>query len=134
MQPYQPKNLLDNAGLITLKSFVVDEKKADLVYKGEVDTPLILVENIHNPVNDAFWLNIKNLWVLIGRVPPLVVEMDDIVIFKEKGRWGLFRFVGKSGDMVVLTDGLRKKRTKVKVDDFFQLNLLGKVLRVQQKL
>lgn len=120
--------------IINLKSFVVNDRTAELVYKGEVSTPFILVENIENPVENAFWVNIKNLWVLLGKVPPLVVEMDDIVIFKEKGRWGLFRFVGRDGEMVILTDGMRKKKTKVNIDNFFQLNLLGKVLRVQQKL
>lgn len=134
MRPSLQKNLPESLGFVNLKSFVVDEKTADLVYKGEVQTPTILVENIENLEENVFWLNIKNLWVLIGKVPPLVVGMDDIVMFKEKGKWGLFRFVGKSGDMVILTDGMRKKKTKVNADDFFRLNLLGKVLRVQQKL
>lgn len=47
---------------------------------------------------------------------------------------GTFRFAGKTGNMVILTDGFRRKKTKVKDEDFFQLNLLGKVIRVQRRL
>lgn len=134
MQPSLQKNLPENLQTVSLKSFVVGEKNQELVCKGEVQTPAVLVENIDSPEENVFWVNITNLWVLIGRVPPLVVEMDDIVIFKEKGKWGLFRFVGKEKDEVILTDGMRRKKTRVKTADFFKLNLLGKVLRVQQKL
>lgn len=134
MQPSRQKNLPENLQTVSLKTFVVGEKNQELVYKGEVQTPAVILENIDSPEENVFWVNVTNLWVLIGKVPPLVVEMDDIVIFKERGKWGLFRFVGKEKDEVILTDGMRRKKTRVKAVDFFQLNLLGKVIRVQQKL
>lgn len=134
MQQFLQKNLPENLEVVSLKAFVVNEKNGDLIYKQDISTPFILVEDIEDYSNNVFWLNLKNLWILIGKVPPLTVELDDIVIFKEKGKWGLFRFAGKTGNMVILTDGFRRKKTKVKDEDFFQLNLLGKVIRVQRRL
>ncbi|MEZ0324226.1 MAG: hypothetical protein ABWJ98_07980 [Hydrogenothermaceae bacterium] len=112
----------------------MNEKTGELIQKDNVETPLVLVEYIPDFEENCFWINLKNLWILVGRVPPLVVEMDDIILFRERGRWGLFRFVEKKENIVILTDGMRKKKTKVNVEDFSKINLLGKVIRVQQKL
>lgn len=134
MQPSQQKNLPEDLETVLLKSFKVDERTAELIQGDDISTPYILVKEVENFLENTFWVNLQNLWVLIGKVPPLSVEMDDIIIFREKGRWGLFRFVERGKDFVVLTDGLRRKKTKVKVEDFSQLNFLGKVIRVQKRV
>lgn len=134
MRQFQQESLPENIDVVSLKSFVINEKTGELIYRGDVPTASILIEDIEDYSNNAFWLNLNSLWILIGKVPPLTVNMDDIVIFKEKDKWGLFRFAGKTNDMVILTDGFRRKKTKVKDEYFFKLNLLGKVIRVQRKL
>lgn len=135
MLRYQQKKLdeqiKDN---VDIRSFVVNEKTGDLIQKEDIPTPYILLDGIDNFRENVFWINLKNLWILVGKVPPLGIEMDDIVLFKEKGKWGLFRFVEKSGDFVILTDGFRRKKTKVRDENLSGLNMLGKVLRVQKRL
>lgn len=134
MQQFQQRNLPETADKVSLKSFFVNEKTGELIQKDFIETPLVLVESIPEFEENCFWINLKNLWILVGKVPPLTVEMDDIILFREKGKWGLFRFVEKREDIVILTDGMRKKKTKVNIEDFSKINLLGKVIRVQQKL
>ncbi|MCX7738819.1 MAG: hypothetical protein N2Z80_05350 [Hydrogenothermaceae bacterium] len=112
----------------------MDEKTGELLQREDIPTPLPIVEAIDSCEENAFWVNLKNLWVLIGKAPPLSLEMDDIIIFRERGKWGLFRLVERKDGYIILTDGQRKKKTKVRLEDFSQLNLLGKVIRVQQKL
>ncbi|MEJ5172754.1 MAG: hypothetical protein WHT47_03490 [Hydrogenothermaceae bacterium] len=134
MQQSQQRNLPETADKVGLKSFSVNEKTGELIQKESIETPLILVESIPDFEENCFWINLKNLWILVGKVPPLTVEMDDIILFREKGKWGLFRFIEKKESVVILTDGMRKKKTKVNIEDFSKINLLGKVIRVQQKL
>lgn len=134
MRQYLQKNSPESLETISLRSFTVDEKTGALLQREDIPTPFPLVEAIDSCQDNAFWVNLKNLWVLIGKVPPLSLEMDDIIIFMERGKWGLFRLVERKDGYIILTDGQRKKKTKVRLEDFSQLNLLGKVIRVQQKL
>jgi SOS-response transcriptional repressor LexA len=100
----------------------------------ETPTNLIIVENVENFKENTFWLKIKNLWVLVGKVPPLSIQSGDIILFKEKGKWGMFRFIEKKEDTVILSDVKGKKKTKVKEENFTSINILGKVIRIQDKV
>ena len=71
---------------------------------------------------------------MVGKIPPLTIESSDVILFKEKGRWGLFKIIEKKDSMFILTDGKGLRKTKVKEENLTELNLLGKVLRVQNKV
>lgn len=100
----------------------------------DVETPLILVENIPDFKESTFWVKIRNLWVLIGKIPPLKPEKEDIVLFREKGQWGLFKYLGEEDDKVILRDGKDQRTTKVPKEVVETLELFGKVIRVQEKV
>ncbi len=118
---------------IFLQSYeLIDEEHIDKLQ--EIETPLVLVENIENFKENVFWMKIRGLWVLVGKIPPLSVEEGDIVLFKEKGKWGLFKFSGKEGDNVILEDAKGERKTKVPKEVLDQLELYGKVLRVQERV
>jgi len=131
----QPKKLLkENTELkVNIKGFeVLDD--GEIKYLEDILTPLILVENIPNYKENVFWYKIRNLWVLVGKIPPLTIESSDVILFKEKGKWGLFKIIEKKDNMLILTDGKGLRKTKVKEENLTELNLLGKVLRVQNKV
>lgn len=111
---------------------LIDEETIDKIQ--DIETPLVLVENIENFKESAFWLKIRGLWVLVGKIPPLTVEKGDIVLFKEKGKWGLFRYLDKEDEMVLLEDAKGERKTKVPQEVLNQLELYGKVLRVQERV
>jgi hypothetical protein len=118
---------------VNIKGFeVLDD--GEIKYIEDILTPLILVENIQNYKENVFWYKIKNLWVLVGKIPPLTIESNDVILFKEKGKWGLFKIIEKKDSMLILTDGKGLRKTKVKEENLTELNLLGKVLRVQNKV
>ena len=118
---------------IFLQSYeLIDEEHIDKLQ--EIETPLVLVENIENFKENVFWMKIRGLWVLVGKIPPLSVEEGDIVLFKEKGKWGLFKFLGKEGDNIILEDAKGERKTKVPKEVLDQLELYGKVLRVQERV
>jgi hypothetical protein len=71
---------------------------------------------------------------LVGKIPPLTIESNDVILFKEKGKWGLFKIIEKKDSILILTDGKGLRKTKVKEENLTELNLLGKVLRVQNKV
>jgi hypothetical protein len=71
---------------------------------------------------------------LVGKIPPLTIESGDVILFKEKGKWGLFKIIEKKDSILILTDGKGLRKTKVKEENLTELNLLGKVLRVQNKV
>jgi hypothetical protein len=71
---------------------------------------------------------------LVGKIPPLTIESNDVILFKEKGKWGLFKIIEKKDNILILTDGKGLRKTKVKEENLTELNLLGKVLRVQNKV
>lgn len=134
MQQFQPKNLHNqDINKIYLKAYEVLEN-GNLKEIEEIPTNLLLVESIENFKENTFWLKIKNLWILIGKVPPLSIEFQDIILFKEKGKWGMFRFIEKKGDLVILSDVKGEKKTKVKEKDFTSINILGKVIRIQERI
>jgi hypothetical protein len=133
MQQYLQKSLHNQDIKVYLKAFEVLEN-GNLKEIEEVGTNLILVENVENFKENTFWLKIKNLWILIGKVPPLSIDFQDIILFKEKGKWGMFRFIEKKSDMVILSDVKGKKKTKVKEEDFISINILGKVIRIQERI
>jgi len=118
---------------VNIKGFeVLDD--GEIKYLEDILTPLILVENIQNYKENVFWYKIKNLWVLVGKIPPLTIESNDVILFKEKGKWGLFKIIEKKDSILILTDGKGLRKTKVKEENLTELNLLGKVLRVQNKV
>jgi hypothetical protein len=134
MQSYQQEKHQENKiPTVFLKAYeLVDEnliKNLD-----DVETPLILVENVNNFKENVFWMKIRDIWVLIGRIPPLMPQKNDIVFFKEKGKWGLFKYIEEKNDTVYLRDAKDERSTKVKVDVLKNLELFGKVLRVQEKV
>ena len=111
---------------------LIDEETIDKIQ--DIETPLVLVENIENFKESTFWLKIRDLWVLVGKIPPLSVEKGDIVLFKEKGKWGLFRFLEEKEGIVFLEDAKGERKTKVPKEVLNQLELYGKVLRVQERV
>ena len=118
---------------VSIKGFEVLEN-GDINYLEDILTPLLLVENIPNYKENVFWYKIRSLWVLVGKIPPLTIKPNDVILFKEKGKWGLFKIIEKKDDRLILTDGKGLRKTKVKEENLTELNLLGKVLRVQNKV
>ncbi|MGC8941028.1 MAG: hypothetical protein ACP5F0_01745 [Sulfurihydrogenibium sp.] len=118
---------------IYLKAYEILEN-GQLKSIDEIPTNILLVENVDNFKENTFWLKIKNLWILVGKVPPLRIEPMDIILFKEKGKWGMFRFVEKKEKTVMLSDVKGHKKTKVKEEDFISINILGKVVRIQDRV
>lgn len=133
MQQSQQKNVHNIQLKVAIKSFEVLED-GNIKFLEEVLTPLILVENIENFKENTVWYKIRNLWVLVGKIPPLKIDSKDIILFKEKGKWGLFKIVEKKDGVIILSDGKGLRKTRVKEENLSQLNLLGKVLKVQNKL
>ncbi len=118
---------------VFLKAYeVIDEDRLESLE--DVETPLILVENIPDFKESTFWVKIRNLWVLIGKIPPLKPEREEIVLFREKGQWGLFKYLGEEDDKVILRDGKDQRTTKVPKEVVETLELFGKVIRVQEKV
>ncbi len=111
---------------------LIDEETIDKIQ--DIETPVVLVEQIENFKENTFWLRIRDIWVLIGKIPPLKVEPGDIVLFKEKGNWGLFKFLKEENDKVYLEDAKGERKTKVPKEILEKLELYGKVLRVQEKV
>ncbi len=111
---------------------LIDEETVDRIH--DIETPLIYVEHIKNFKENLFWLKIRNIWVLVGKIPPLSIEEGDIVFFKERKRWGLFRYVGKEKDKVVLEDVKGERKTRVSEEILNEIELFGKVIRVQEKV
>ncbi|WP_297452666.1 hypothetical protein [Persephonella sp.] len=118
---------------VFLKAYeLIDENTMDKLE--DVETPLMLVEEIENFKENVFWVKIRNLWVLIGKIPPLKPSKEDIVLFREKGQWGLFKYLGEEEGKVVLRDGKDERTTRVPKEIVETLELFGKVLRVQEKV
>ncbi|WP_457639361.1 hypothetical protein [Persephonella sp.] len=118
---------------VFLKAFeLIDENTMDRL--SDVETPLVLVENVEDFKENVFWVKIRNLWTLIGKIPPLVPSEGDIVLFREKGQWGLFKYIGEEGEKVILRDGKDERTTKVPKEVVNSLELFGKVLRVQERV
>ncbi len=111
---------------------LIDEKTLDKIQ--DIETPIVLVEEIENFKENVFWLKIRGIWVLVGKIPPLSLESRDIVLFKEKGNWGLFKFLGEENETVFLEDAKGERKTKVPKEAIQKLELFGKVLRVQEKV
>jgi len=119
---------------IFLKAYQITEDKGKIKPLEDIETPLILVENIENFKENCFWVNIKNLWILIAKVPPVVLTKGDFILFREKNKWGMFKYLGEEKEEFILTDAKEKRKTKVKKDIIFSLSLFGKILRVQNKV
>ncbi len=120
--------------IVYLNSFLLDEN-GDLKEYKEIKTPLVLIEHIPDFKKNTFWLNIKTVWALVGKIPPLTLEKNDLVLFKEENkRWGMFRFLNELDDFVVLQDAKGERKTKVKREVLKQLKLFGKILRVQNRV
>ncbi|WP_456402138.1 hypothetical protein [Persephonella sp.] len=118
---------------VFLKAYeLIDENTMDKL--PDVETPFILVEQIPDFKENTFWVKIRNLWTLIGKIPPLNPTEGDIVLFREKGQWGLFKYLGEEDDKVVLRDGKDERTTKVPKEVVESLELFGKVIRVQEKV
>ncbi len=133
-QSQQEKAQGANIPTVFLKGFYIEEETEQLQFYDDIETPLLLVEHIQDFKENIFWVKIKNLWVLIGKIPPLSIDPDDIVLFKEKGRWGLFKYIGEKDGKVVLQDGKQQRKTKVDKEILQSLDFFGKVLRVQEKV
>ena len=118
---------------VFLKAYeLIDENTMDKLE--DVETPLMLVEEIEDFKENVFWVKIRNLWVLIGKIPPLQPSSEDIVLFRERGQWGLFKYLGEEEGKVVLRDGKDERTTRVPKEVVETLELFGKVLRVQEKV
>ncbi len=118
---------------VFLKAYeLVDENTMDKL--SDVETPLMLVDMVQNFKENTFWIKIRNVWTLIGKIPPLVPSEGDIVLFREKGQWGLFKYIGEEEGKVILRDGKDERTTKVPKDVVESLELFGKVIRVQEKV
>ncbi len=118
---------------VFLKAYeLIDENTMDKL--PDVETPLMLVEQVENFKENVFWVKIRNLWSLIGKIPPLKPSEGDIVLFREKGQWGLFKYMGEGEGKVVLRDGKDERTTKVPKDVVEALELFGKVMRVQERV
>ncbi|WP_293442191.1 hypothetical protein [Persephonella sp.] len=118
---------------VFLKAYeLIDENTMDKL--PDVETPLMLVEQVENFKENVFWVKIRNLWSLIGKIPPLKPSEGDIVLFREKGQWGLFKYIGEEEEKVILRDGKDERTTKVPKDVVEALELFGKVMRVQEKV
>ncbi|WP_456393083.1 hypothetical protein [Persephonella sp.] len=118
---------------IFLKAYeLVDENTMDKL--PDVETPLMLVEAVEDFKENVFWVKIRNLWTLIGKIPPLKPSENDIVLFREKGQWGLFKYLGEEDDRVLLRDGKDERTTRVPREVLESLELFGKVLRVQERV
>ncbi|WP_456384127.1 hypothetical protein [Persephonella sp.] len=118
---------------VFLKAYeLVDENTMDKL--PDVETPLMLVEAVEDFKENVFWVKIRNLWTLIGKIPPLKPSENDIVLFREKGQWGLFKYLGEEDDRVLLRDGKDERTTRVPREVLESLELFGKVLRVQERV
>ncbi len=118
---------------VFLKAFeLTDEEK--LTPLKDVETPLVLVEGIEDFKENTFWLKIRNIWSLIGKVPPLSLEENDLVLFRENGKWGLFKFLKEEDNKVFLRDAKDQRTTKVPKEALEALELFGKILRVQDRV
>ena len=137
MQSYQQEKhqdkLQNRIPTVFIKAFelVEEDKMEDLK---DVETPLLLVESIENFKENTFWLKIRDIWVLVGKIPPLKPAEGDIVFFKEKGKWGLFKSLKIEDDKVYLRDAKDERTTKVDKSTVDSLDFYGKVLRVQEKV
>ncbi|RMD46812.1 MAG: hypothetical protein D6834_01900 [Aquificota bacterium] len=134
MQSYQQEKHQENKiPTIFLKAFeLIEENKIDKIK--DVETPLILVENVENFKENTFWMKIRNIWVLVGKIPPLTPSKEDIVFFKEDNKWGLFKYIEEKDNIVFLRDAKDERTTKVPKEILDKLELFGKVLRVQEKV
>ncbi len=118
---------------IFLKGYeLIDEETVDSIQ--DIETPLLLVEEIKNFKENTFWLKIRDIWALIGKIPPLTVERGDLVLFREKGKWGIFRYLKEEEGFVYLEDAKGERKTKVPKEILEKLELYGKVLRVQERV
>ena len=118
---------------VFLKAYeLIDENTMDKL--PDVETPLMLVEQVENFKENVFWVKIRNLWSLVGKIPPLKPTEGDIVLFREKGQWGLFKYIGEEEGKVILRDGKDERTTKVPKDVVEALELFGKVMRVQERV
>ncbi len=100
----------------------------------DIETPWELLEEIEDFKNNLFWLKIKDLWALIGKIPPFSPEKNDLVLSKEGNLWGLFIYLGEEEDKIILQDGKGERKTKVDKEVIKELNFFGKILRVQRKV
>ena len=117
---------------VYLKAYELSDEK--IFPMEDVETPLILIEEVEDFKENTFWIKIRNLWVLIGKIPPLKMEEGDILLFKEDNRWGLFKYLKEEGEKIILADGKGERKTKVDKGVLKSLNFFGKVLRVQEKV
>jgi len=134
MQSYQQEKLQENRiPTVFLEAYeLIEENKIEKLK--DVETPLILVESIDNFKENTFWMKIRNIWVLVGKIPPLSPDKGDIVFFKENNKWGLFKYLEDKDDVVFLRDAKDERTTKVPKEIIKNLELFGKVLRVQEKV
>ncbi len=118
---------------VFLKAYeLIDENTMDKL--PDVETPLMLVEQVEDFKENVFWVKVRNLWSLVGKIPPLKPTEGDIVLFREKGQWGLFKYIGEEEGKVILRDGKDERTTKVPKDVVEALELFGKVMRVQERV
>jgi len=134
MQSYQQEKLQENRiPTVFLEAYeLIEENKIEKLK--DVETPLILIESIDNFKENTFWMKIRNIWVLVGKITPLSPDKGDIVFFKENNKWGLFKYLEDKDDIVFLRDAKDERTTKVPKEIIKNLELFGKVLRVQEKV
>jgi hypothetical protein len=100
----------------------------------DIETPLELVEETEDFKNNLFWLKIKDLWALVGKIPPFKPEEKDLILSKEGNLWGLFIYLGQEDDKIILQDGKGERKTKVDKETIKKLNFFGKIIKVQKRV
>jgi len=110
------------------------EEDGSLKQIKDIETPLELVEEIENFKENLFWLKIKDLWALIGKIPPFEPTINDLILSKDKNQWGLFRYLGEEGGKIILQDGKGERKGKISKEMVSKLNFYGKVIKVQKRV
>jgi len=119
--------------MIFLKAYNLDDS-GNLKSISDIKTPIKYVEDIEDFKENLFWINIKNIWVLVGRIPPLELKQGDLLLSKDKNRWGIYRYIGEEENKMILQDGEGKRKSKVDKEKVRELKFFGKVIMVSNKV
>ncbi len=120
-------------GFVFIQSYTLTDK-GKLKKLKEIKTPLSYIDIVENFKENTYWINLQNLWILIGKVPPLELSKDDILIFKEKNSLGMFKFLYEDDNYIYLQDLEGKRKSKALKDYLQNIEIYGKILRVQNRV
>ena len=120
-------------GFIFIQSYTLTQK-GELKKLKEIKTPLSYIDMVENFKKNTYWINVENLWVLVGKIPPLEPKKDDILIFREKNSLGMFKFIGEDDKYVYIQDLEGRRKSKALKEYLENIEIYGKILRVQNKI